>query len=573
MALPAALHVLSEHVQECESVLLFIERARAVKPDFNVTDQTAGVVAEICRRLDGLPLAIELAAARVRLLTIEDLLKRLDRRLPLLSTRALGVPSRQQTLRSTIGWSYDLLEEAERVIFRRMGVFVAGATLEAADAVASGAECLQSEVLERLESLVAKSLVQQSQVAGETRLGMLETIREFALDELARSGEDTSVRRSHAAFFADLAEQAETGLADGQQVVWLERLDAEQGNISLAIRWYLDHEPDAGLRLAGSMSYYWQIRGRYVEWHRSLDDLLARAPAHTRARAKALAMAARGASWRSELELAERLGQEALELARELGEERLVALSSSELGFPVLLRGNVQQAQVLVDQGLELSRHIGEPFDLQNALFLRALVGLKQGDYATTQEALEEGLQIAKGLGNPHATGFLLFELGRLVALLRNDARAVDLLEEALRCGRAVRDSTLVVYALSLLAAAVARQRDVNRAVALLREALEQSRELGNGRASIRVPLLTAAWFAMFAGDESRALRLLGAAHGTDNAMADFAPTEVAAFQTLIAGARAALGEDQYNAQWSRGVAMTNTTAIAYALEGLEANT
>jgi len=271
--------------------------------------------------------------------------------------------------------------------------------------------------------------------------------------------------------------------------------------------------------------------------------------------------------------LAERLGREALELARELGDARLVALSTSELGFPVVLRGDIQQAQALVDQGLDLSRLIGQPFDLQNALFLRGLVALKQGDYAMAQEALEEGLQIARELGNPHATGFLLFELGRLVALLKNDNRAIDLLEEALLCGRAVRDSTLVVYALSLLAAAVARQRHLKRAVALLREALEQSRELGNGRASIRVPLLTAAWFAMFAGDQSRAVRLVGAAHGTDDAMADLAPIEVAAFQRLIAASRAAVGEDQFNAQSSRGAAMTNATAIAYALEGLEPDT
>jgi len=282
-----------ERLTQYEAVRLFIERALAVKPDFAVTNDNAPAVAEICRRLDGLPLALELAAARIRLLPPQAMLARLERRLPLLTGGARDLPARQQTLRNAIAWGYDLLGPGEQTLFRRLAVFVGGCTLEAAEAVGGGAV----EVLDGIESLVGKSLLRQEEgVGGEPWFAMLETIREFALERLEESGEAEAIRRQHAAHYLELAEQAESALKGSQQMAWLEQLEREHDNLRAALRRSVERgEAEYGLRLGGALGRFWWMHGYLIEGRAWLTALLALpgASSSTAARALALFSAAR----------------------------------------------------------------------------------------------------------------------------------------------------------------------------------------------------------------------------------------------------------------------------------------
>src|SRR4051794_33654200 len=259
------------------AVALFVDRARAVRPDFALTPENAEAVADICTRLDGIPLAIELAAARVKLLTPQALYSRLQRRLELLTGGAADLPARQRTLRNAIDWSFGLLDEGEQAVFARLGVFVGGCSLDGAEAVVGACFGLDvGQVLDMLASLVDKSLLRQTEAAdGEPRFAMLETIREYSLDRLGQRGEADEVRRLHAARFLELVETAEPELARANQAAWFERLDEENGNIRAALDWSLDHDLELGLRLAGGLIRYWSIRGLMAEGSGRLEQALA----------------------------------------------------------------------------------------------------------------------------------------------------------------------------------------------------------------------------------------------------------------------------------------------------------
>ncbi|MBI3973469.1 MAG: adenylate/guanylate cyclase domain-containing protein [Chloroflexi bacterium] len=269
-----------ERLAQCEAVRLFVERAQAVKADFALTEENAPAVTEICQRLDGLPLAIELAAARIRLLTPPAILARLERRLPLLTGGARDLPVRQQTLRGAIAWSYDLLDPGQKALFRRLSVFVGGCTLEAAAVVCDMPGGPDLELLDGLESLVAKSLLRQEEVAGrEPRFQMLETIREYALERLAESGEEDALRRRHADFFLTLAAAAESAMAGPQQADWLDRLETEHDNLRPALRWSVEtREAGRGLRLGAILCRFWLVRGHLTEGRQRLGDVLAAVP-------------------------------------------------------------------------------------------------------------------------------------------------------------------------------------------------------------------------------------------------------------------------------------------------------
>ncbi|HSH78927.1 MAG TPA: adenylate/guanylate cyclase domain-containing protein, partial [Herpetosiphonaceae bacterium] len=274
-----------ERLTQYEAVRLFIERAQAARSDFAVTNENAPAVAEICYRLDGLPLAIELAAARIRLLPPQAMLQRLTSRLRLLIGGARNLPERQQTLRGAIAWSYDLLEQDEQTLFRRLAVFVGGFGLDAVEAVCNVPGDLDVDVLDAVESLVGKSLLREAAAADEPRLGMLETIREYALERLDQGGEADETRRRHAAYFLQVAEEAEPQLAGRQQIAWLNRLELEHDNLRAALRWAIDcGDAATALRLVGSLSRFWHDRGYAGEGRQWLAQALALpgATAHVR---------------------------------------------------------------------------------------------------------------------------------------------------------------------------------------------------------------------------------------------------------------------------------------------------
>ena len=335
LALPNIGHLPAlESLSQYAAVELFIERAQAVQAGFSVDNENAPAVAAICVRLDGLPLAIELAAARIKLLAPQAMLRRLEDPLKFLTGGARDLSVRQQTLRGAIAWSYDLLDENEKRLFRRLAVFVGGFTLEAAAAVCETTGDLQLDVFEGIAALVDESLLrQESSPDGEPRFFMLETIREYALERLTESGEE--LQRQHAEFFLTFAEQAEIELHGFQQLKWLERLEVEHDNLRAALGW-LAHNDEAqrGLRLAGALTDFWNTRGHRTEAERQFGVLFALPGASrlTAARAKALS----GAAWLSvylDRRKAHSLWEESVQLWRELGDKRGLALATIHLGW------------------------------------------------------------------------------------------------------------------------------------------------------------------------------------------------------------------------------------------------
>ncbi|MDQ4127773.1 MAG: tetratricopeptide repeat protein, partial [Actinomycetota bacterium] len=373
-----------ERLTEYEAVRLFIERARAAKPDFSVTDENAPAVAEICTRLDGLPLAIELAAARIKLLPAQAMLKRLGSRLKLLSGGgARDLPQRQRTLRGAIEWSHALLGEGDRVLFARLAVFAGGHSLEAVQAVCDARDDLPVDVLEGVSSLLDKSLLRQEEGSeGEPRFVMLETIQEYARERLQESGEAEEFKRLHARYFLTVAEEAEPELTGPGQLAWFERLESEQDNMRAALSWALDNEPETARRLAKALARFWEMRSYFSEGSRWLEAALRRSGhANPAARADALTEAGMFAWRQGEYEKAAALHEEALALHRELGDERGIGFALNSLGAQELEKGDYERAEQLFEEALSLSRELGDRRTVGYALRNLGEVARHRGEY------------------------------------------------------------------------------------------------------------------------------------------------------------------------------------------------
>ncbi len=358
LALPEA-EADHESIAQAEAVRLFALRAQAARVDFALTETNTSTVAEICQRLDGLPLAIELAAARVAHLPPVVLLARLDRRLPLLRGGARDLPARLRTMRDAIAWSYDLLDEGEQVLFRRLSVFVGGSTLEAAEAVAGD---LGIDVLEGVASLVGKSLLRLEDEGSDVRYRMLETVREFGLEQLASSDEESVIRVAHAAFFLALAEAAEPCLMGPDEATWLERLATELPNVRAALAWTLEREDaEAALRLATDLFWFWYSRSDRREGERWLEAALAKTGGGATARADALIAAAILATVRN-CTAAVALAEEGLVIARAHGYASGSARALLALGIAAEWVGDFDRAVVVEEEALALLRELNDPF-------------------------------------------------------------------------------------------------------------------------------------------------------------------------------------------------------------------
>src|SRR6266566_5700951 len=354
----------SQSLSQYAAVELFLQRAQAVKPDFQITPANARAIGEICSRLDGLPLALELAAARIKLLSPQALLARLEHRLSVLTGGAQDVPVRQQTLRNTIEWSYNLLDAQEQQLFRRLCVFVGGSTLEAIEAICAPLNDGVNRVLDGVASLIDKSLLQhKEQEDGQPRFLMLETIREYGLEVLEASGEVEATRQAHGAYYLRLAEEAELGIRSPLQTAWLEHLEREHDNLRAALQRMLEHgeieqNREMALRLAGALSEFWRIRGYDSEGQTFLEQaLVAREGVATSVRAKILRAAGRMAIYQNDYERAEVLCEESLVLFRELGETQGIAHSLHYLGWAARERGNLTVAGSLFEEALALRRN------------------------------------------------------------------------------------------------------------------------------------------------------------------------------------------------------------------------
>jgi len=511
-----------EELVRYASIALFVQRAREVKPTFALTPAQAPAVAAICHRLDGLPLAIELAAAWVRLLTPTALLQRLERRLPLLTGGAGDLPERQQTLRTAIDWSYDLLALSERTLLRRLAVFVRGWTLEAAEAVGGEVDRAE-EVLLGLARLVDTSLVDQQEEAadGETRFRLLELVREYALERLRASGEIDMVRERHANYFMNVGHQARVGLAGAEEEVWLSRLARENENLRAAFEWAKQHDVASGLRLAGDVLDYWDARGLISEGRQWLEDLLdldLRAGRRTEPQVRAFALHAAGilAFRQDDLVNASAREEEVLYLARSIRQQRLTANALNLLANIARQQGDYGRAQALFEDVLMTRQTMGRELDLAmsedeaghlTSADLEAL-WREQGIGGSVNDVGDNEIVLARlTLWNKQSTARVLGALGYLAQAQGDYARAIDLIEQARACFTELGSTLRVAHAQVQLGQLAALQGDYGHSRALLEQVLPLFRNAGHNDGVARA-LIWLARVAREQGDRARALTL-----------------------------------------------------------------
>jgi len=419
-----------------ESVRLFVERARLNLPLFAITDENTPALASICYRLDGIPLAIELAAARVRSMPVEAVNQRLDQRFRLLTGGSRIAPRRQQTLRALIDWSYDLLSDAEKALLWRVSVFSGGWMQEAAENVCVGDGIDDWEALDLLTSLCDKSLLLVEERDGETRYRLLETVRQYAQERLQDAGEQALWHGRHLAYFLSLAEEAEPLLAGTDQQAWLHRLELENDNLRAAMAWSgsVGGDAVAGLRLAGALWRFWYFRGYLSEGRSWLAKLLAAVPhGHAvAARAKALTWAGALAMDQGDYPAARAQCEEGLTLLQQLGDRRGIADSLSNLGALAGHQGDYSAARALLEESLAIRRQLGDRWGIATSLSILGDVALDQCDYRAAQALHQECLGIHRDLGHRHGVAVELHYLGTIAQELGDHRSARALFEESL---------------------------------------------------------------------------------------------------------------------------------------------
>jgi predicted ATPase/DNA-binding CsgD family transcriptional regulator len=579
-----------DELGETPAVRLFVERARAARADFALIADNAAAVARVCHRLDGLPLALELAAARSYVLPPQALLTRLEQRLPLLTGGPRDVPARLRTMRDAIAWSHDLLPPEEQVLFRRLAIFVGGFTLEAAEAVGgsreAGVEGREQDllaaasrlpppisVLDGIASLVDKSLVRREEQAdggpdaGTARYGMLETIREFGLERLAASGEEADVRAAHAGHFLALAEEAEPGLEGPAQARWLARLEREHDNLRAALAWGTAAAPAAALRLAGALWLFWYVRGHLAEGRGWLERTLgAAAAAPAEHRAKALHHLGNLLYEQGDFAHARALYAQRLALARELDDREGVANALNNLGLLCVVGGDYPQARELLHESLALKRALGDRSGLVPTLSNLGDVAADEGDLATAWAYHAEALAISREVGNTRRVAHACYNLGA-VADRRGDAAAAQAwLAESLGLFRALGDKNGEAGVLQRLARAAHRGGEPGRAASHYVEALALHREIGEQRILAEclagLAVLAVAW-----GRAEPGARLLGAAAARLEALGARLPVaDRADHAAAVEAARAQLGEAAFAAAGAAGAALGREAALAEAL-------
>ncbi len=471
-----------EILSQFASVSLFIQRAMAVKPDFVVNNENAPAVAEICFRLDGLPLAIELAAARIKLFSPQALLARLGSRLEFLKGGARDLPARHQTLRQAVGWSYDLLNESEKALFRRLAVFVSGCTLDAAEAVCRKKEDL--DVLDGIAALVDKSLLRQvDRSEGEPRFIMLETIREYGLECLTASGEADATRRAHAEHFLSLAETAEPKLTGPDQKIWLDHLEADIENFRYAMSWAeSNREAEIGLRFGGALWRFWVVRGHMIEGQHRLKSLLSLpgAEARTKPRAKALHGIATIMHELSDYVSARACIEESLSIYREIDDTKGIAAELNNLGWVAIQTGDPEAGRRLSEEGLALHRELGDTRGMALALNNLGWLAVFQGDLAAAVSFQKENLRLRRELSDRRGIAFAQTSLAWVLGLRGEYEKAKQLLEEARITLNELRDNQLLGFAFSIMGTISADQGDFRLAKTHLEQGITLLVGMGN---------------------------------------------------------------------------------------------
>jgi predicted ATPase/DNA-binding CsgD family transcriptional regulator len=620
---PAAHATTAERASMSPAVRLFVSRAQAARPDFSLTDANAAEVEAICRRLDGLPLAIELAAARARHFTPTELAGRLVAReggsaLHVLAGGLRDAPDRQQTLRYAIAWSYDLLDPQEQVLFRRLAVFVGGFTLEVAEAVANAASDAPIDVVEGIAALVDQSLLQQEEEgAGTSRYGMLETVREFALEQLAASGEEAAVHSAHAAYFLALAERAAPLLAGEQQQAWLGHLQVEHANLRVALA-RSEHTGDVNgaLRLAAALWPFWHRRGYWEEGRGWLARLLALAAPVDDVERTVRAMALTGAGWLAhyfrelgqndfaaaqaaleegreryrrlgrtdgvvevlvgqswvaqslgEYQRAAELCEEALALSRTLGDHVRIAESLCNLSRATRELGEYARARVLAHEALVLHEAVGHRGGKAIALLVLGSVARDLGEPADVRVRCEESLAIFRELGDPFGEGLSLHNLAVAAYREGNLGLAHTLCEESLAIFRRLDVRGAMAEVLASLGPILDAAGEPELALAALTEALELAWRVGPGKV-VAASLEGIAKVAAGQTQELAAIELAGSAAALRAQIAvPVPPNWRADLEQTLATTRATLGEEAFAVAWEQGYERPLPDVIAAAVE------
>jgi predicted ATPase len=478
-----------ERLAEYEAVRLFVDRAIAVKPDFTLTDDTAAAVVQICRRLDGIPLAIELAAARVRTLSVQQITAHLDERFRLLTGGSRTALPRHQTLRGLIDWSYGLLSEAERELFRRVSVFVGGWTLEASVAVCAGVDVDRYDIVELLGRLVDKSLCLIDGEGSDPRYRLLETIRQYGFEKLAETSEGQVVRARHRDFYLGFAEDAEPRLQGPEQVAWLQRLEADHDNLRAALRWSLDcDETEAALRLGSALSLFWDTHGYVREGREWLDELLAHArerPTSTvtarRALGKVLDAASRTRARWSEFPQATEFLTQGLAVWRELGDKRGIAEALNNLAVGATQSGDRVRARVLVAESLALFRELSDKRGTAHALNNLAEILRGEGDLPGARALFEESVPLFEAIEERRGLSHALDNLGGILTAQGDYGPAEALYSRSRRLAEELGDNHAVATALRSLGGVAHHRGDHERARSFYEDSVARFREMGDG--------------------------------------------------------------------------------------------
>jgi len=566
LALPDTTLADVETLLEADAIALFVARAEAVAPGFALTDENAGPVVAICRRLDGLPLALELAAARIPVFSPQALLDRLDERLAVLTGGARDADERQQTLHNAIEWSYDLLDGSEQTLFSGLAIFVDGSRLDAAEAVCS--KDGDAAAFDGLQSLIDKSLVRQrSDPDGERRFWMLETIREYAAGKLVKSGETEGLARRHAEHFLELAERAEPDLWRQETTVWLPRLEAEQGNFRAALEWALWRgEAEIAFRLAASLYPFWELRAQHGEARTWLSRTLALDRAvPPEYRAKALIAAGRATSWQFDLPAAVGLLEEAAALCRTLDDDEGLGRCLGFIAHGRLFAGDSEGAAAALDEGVAAARRSGNAQSLARAVYNAAFAPIEQRDFARACELFEEGIRLAQAEDMNVSVALATTQLGYAAALAGDYEAAANHLSQGVALFAELDDTIWTQMAFRYQGLLALLERKPDEADSLLRRSLVKGREQAPQQ-DIPYWIEDLAAVSAVKGDVVRAATLWGATDALFEKLGLAVLEENRQVRERFRREPSEADADTWKEAWSCGHAMTLDEAIDYAL-------
>jgi predicted ATPase len=566
LPVPESLRVTSlEHLGRFDGIRLFVDRAATAKPGFALTASNAAAIAQVCSRLDGIPLAIELAAARVRVLTTEQIAARLDDRFRLLTGGGRTALPRHQALRATMDWSHGLLSGQEQTVLRRLSVFAGGWTLDAAETVCAGDDVAAAEILDVLTRLVDKSLVLVETQEGEARQRFLETVREYCRERLAEAGESDRLRTEHVRFFLAFALRAHDALTGPNRLVWLRRTEVEHDNIRSALRWSITtKEFEEAFRLGAAMARFWARRGFLEEGLRWLGEL--------RLHETCVSERARGSAWLGLGLLAFEVGdhkqammaEQALEVYRRVGDAVQVENCLSLLGMTENERGRFDRASALLDEAVTLARTAGSTTQEAERLRQRGYIEVRRGDYKAALGYLDRSLELLRGSGARRSIGFGLGHLAQTHLYQGEVDRAIVGLRDAIALVEAEEHSTAIAYFRNLLGLALLRKRDYEAAHRVYRDNLQYSTEIGHWWAAAQA-LIGIADIGTTKSVLHHAARLLAAADTFLKATDYQLPLAEALYLRALVD-RARLGEAGFAAAWAEGRSMRLEQAIEYAL-------